>query len=283
MKRVFLTGATSYLGSQFIQLYGSKYSIFWVSRQNGCDLLDFQKVSQWFHEFKPDFIVHTAASIGRDSQADGDIIHTNPAITEHLISLAKIFDIPFIFTSTEAVYWWKEQEGNYSENDTLKPRNEYGQSKILSENIIQDSWLPYLITRWHRYVWLNGDYHRPKQFLDFFVSALRWDILHLDSKKVFTPVHIDHLCSIIDFYIENKSKERILINVWTETSTTFYQFMKDVLEACWKETSFLFSDWEEKGWPHNSSLDISLLLKSDFPKMTYREMITRIKDSYLKV
>ncbi len=281
MKKIFLTWSTSYLWSRFIELFKDRYEIFGVSRLAGCDLLDFDTVSQKFNEFQPDIIIHLAANLGRDSQSHSDITQTNPAITQHLLSLAKERKIPFVFTSTEAVYGWREDTGNYNENDTLQPRSEYWQSKVLSEALIKESGLPYLITRAHRYIGVNTLYSRPKQFPDILSKILLWEEAHLDAEKIFTPVHIDHLAHVIDFYIANKSTEKILMNIGSDVSTTFYTLMKDISHIIWVDSSKIYPDGEEKWWPLNSSLDISLLKKSEFPKMSYEEMLFKIKADIL--
>ncbi len=91
MKKIFLTGSTSFLGSKFIELYKDTYDIFGVSAHDllhPVDLLDFEAVKKAYTAFQPDIIIHTAADLGRDQTTSNTIVHTNPAITKNLIDVA---------------------------------------------------------------------------------------------------------------------------------------------------------------------------------------------------
>src|SRR5579872_425815 len=147
--KIFLTGSTSYVGTKFIEMFGSQFDIFGIARTDGThpiDLLDSPSVKNAFLSFEPDFVLHLAADVGRDATTSDEITKTNPAITKSLIELALPNRIPFIFTSTEAVYGGKEQAGRYVETDPYQPRNPYGASKVHSEKLLMASGLPYLIT-----------------------------------------------------------------------------------------------------------------------------------------
>ncbi len=165
--KIFITGSTGYLGTKFVDLYGSKYAICGVAKHdanNPLDLLDVEELTRLYSQFDPDVIIHLAADVGRNTTTSNEIIKTNPSIVQNLISLAKPKQTPFIFTSTEAVYGGKWEVGDYNESDSLTPRSPYGESKAASEKLLVASGLPYLITRGHRHVGISPRFHKENGF-----------------------------------------------------------------------------------------------------------------------
>lgn len=280
MKKIFLTGSTSYLGTKFIELYGSQFDIFGIARSdknNPIDLLDFESVSRAFNGFKPDFVIHLAADLGRDYASSNQIKETLPAITSHLVDLAKSSNTPIIFTSTEAVYGGKEATSGYVETDELKPRSLYGEAKVESERIVKESGLPYLITRGHRYVGISKSFNKPKQFPDTLKALQAGETVHLDSHKIFTPFLINNACDVFAHYIDQDSEKQLVLNVGVNKPTTFYDFVVDVAKALELDTELVKADGEESGWPENSSLSMAKLRELEYPYVSYEEMLNVIK------
>jgi dTDP-4-dehydrorhamnose reductase len=280
MQKVFLTGSTGYLGTKFVELYSPYFDIMGISRtddHNPIDLLDSQSLKEAFNEFQPDFILHLAADVGRDATTSTEITTTNPAITKNLIDLALPRKVPFIFTSTEAVYGGKETSGNYVETDDYRPRSPYGTSKVISEKLLIKSGLPYLITRGHRHVGASGEFVGTKQFPDTLQTLENGKIVHLDSKKIFTPVLINNVCDIFSHYIKNDADKQILINIGVDRKLTYYDFFLDVARALNIQHDLVKADGNETGWPLDSSLLTEKLRKLNYPHVGYEVMIEIIK------
>lgn len=283
-KKIFLTGASGFLGSKFVQLHGDDFEIFAVSRSHSetpIDLIDFPVVAKAFTEFQPDFVCHFAADLGRDTATAVTILETDPGITKHLVELAKPRNVPFIFASTEAVYGGKESAGNYKETDAPKPRSLYGQSKVLSETIIKESGLPYLITRGHRFVGVNFAYNRPKQFPDALRSILRGETIHCDSKKLFTPMFIDNMCDVLVHYIEHDADKQLVLNIGIDRPVTYFELLRDVSLAMNLGTDLVQSDGEEAGWMQNGTLCVKTQRTAGYPTVTYDDMIKIIAEEAL--
>lgn len=276
--KIFLTGSTGYLGTKFVDLYGLKFDILEVSRsaEPSIDLLDVQAVKHAYREFKPDYIVHLAADTGRDSTTSDEIIKSTSQTMADLIQLAQIDRTPFIFSSTEAVYGGKKT-GGYHETDAYNPRSSYGASKVAAEQLLKSSGLPYLITRGHRHVGVSKRFKGPKQFPDTLSALERNEVMHLDSRKVFTPVLINHVCDIIVYHIEHQADKQTILNMGTDKSTTYYEFVSDVAKAVGISKELLMPDGNETGWPEDSSLSVKKLEELAYPTMRYDEMIQTIK------
>lgn len=280
MKKIFLTGSTSFLGTKFIELYGHKYDIFGLSRSDSkhpIDLMDFAAVQNAYQQFKPDIVIHTAADLGRDTTTASTITETNPAITKHLVDLARGTGTPFIFTSTEAVYGGKEEAGEYAEDDQFKPRSPYGQSKVLSEAVVKASGLPYLITRGHRCVGISKGFDKPKQFPDTLKALLAGQAVHLDSTKLFKPVLINNICDIIDYYIEHDAHKQVIVNIGVDKPTTYYDFVRDVARTLGIDENLIHPDGNEAGWPQNSTLSLEKIQSLGYPALAYEAMLVTMK------
>ncbi len=281
--KIFLTGSTGYVGTKFMELYGSQFDIFGVAgsdKNNPVDLRDFKSLQSLYTRFKPDIVIHMAADVGRDTTTSDQITTTNPAMTKNLIDLALPDKTPIIFTSTEAVYGGKEHVGGYSENDDYRPRSPYGASKVASEKLLMAAGLPYRITRGHRHVGISKHFNRSKQFPDTLSDLIAGKIIHADSQKLFTPVLINNACDIFAHYIAKDSSQQRLINIGTDRTVTFYKLMIDVAKALGIESSLIRPDGEESGWPQNSTLSVKKLSELGYPTITYQQIIDTIRTDY---
>ena len=80
MKKILLTGSTSFLGSKFIELYNGRFDILGIARSDylyPIDLLDFNAVKKVYEDFQPDIVIHCAADVGIDPSTSSTIVQTN--------------------------------------------------------------------------------------------------------------------------------------------------------------------------------------------------------------
>lgn len=280
MKRILLTGSTSFLGSKFIQLYENQFNILGIAKSdknNPIDILDFDGLKKLYVRFNPDVIIHTAAV----TLPDADKLKTiNIKGTENVINIAKIYNTPLIFTSSESVYGGKEQTGNYVETDPYKPRNAYAETKVESEIMIKASGLNYLIIRPHRFVGINKTYDKPKQFPDTLKALLHNQEVHLDSHRLFKPCLINHISQVFIHYIEYDCDKQVLINIGVDRTTTYYDFIRDVAVALDLNEELIKSDGEETAWPENSTVSIEKMRDLGYPVLSYLQLLEILKQDW---
>ncbi|MCI0920263.1 SDR family oxidoreductase [Sphingobacterium rhinopitheci] len=149
--RIFITGSNGFLAQKFCELIKDEqlpYNVLGVSKSANrniylnddefvrLDLVDFEVLKQEITKFKPTHILHTAAVTAveacEEDKQYADLI--NVALTEYLSQYAKDNNSHFTFISTDFVF--DGTEGPYSEEDSTKAVNYYGQSKILAENAV---------------------------------------------------------------------------------------------------------------------------------------------------
>ncbi|HYK08244.1 MAG TPA: sugar nucleotide-binding protein [Candidatus Eisenbacteria bacterium] len=282
MKKIFLTGSTSFLGSKFIELYKDQYNIFGVAKSDPVhpvDVLDLDAVKKAYLEFLPDVIIHTAALVDHNNP---DLVGPNVLVTKNVVEVAKMHNIPIIFASSESVYGGKENTGEYVETDPYKPRNAYGESKVESEKVVIASGLPYLITRCHRYVGINKNYTKPKQFLDSIRPLIKGEEVHVDSHKLFRPCLINNIADVYVHYIEHDADKKIIINLGVDRATTYYNFIVDVAKELGLDTHLVKPDGEEKNWPENSTLSVEIMKSLGYPFLTYQNLLVTLKKDWGK-
>lgn len=280
MKRILLTGSTSFLGSKFIQLYENQFDILGIAKSdknNSIDILDFDGLKKLYARFNPNVIIHTAAVIYSDAD---QLKNINIKGTQNMINIAKIHNTPLIFTSSESIYGGKEQTGNYVETDPYKPRNTYAETKVESEIMIKASGLNYLIIRPHRFVGINKTYDKPKQFADTLKALLQNQPVHLDSHRLFKPCLINHISQVFVHYIEHDCDKQIIINIGVDKATTDYDFIKDVAIELDLNQGLIKSDGEETAWPENSTVSIEKMRDLGYPVLSYLQLLEILKQDW---
>lgn len=281
MKKILLTGSTSYLGLKFIELYKDAYDILGISKSDPVhpvDLLDLDALKSVVAEFIPDVIIHTAAIVDQDAEK---VRIPNIQSTKNVVEAAKINNTPIIFSSSESVYGGKETLGNYIETDPYKQRSVYGETKVESEKIIIQSGLKYLITRAHRYVGINNNYHNPKQFPDTLNKLIAGESVVLDDHKLFRPCLINNIADVYAHYIENDLDKKLIFNLGVDKTTTYFDFIVDVVESLGLDPKLIESGGNELTWPENSTLSIDRLKSSKYPSASYTEVLDVIRQDYL--
>ncbi len=145
--RILLTGATGQLGSYVLRhMRNLDLTVEpWSSRAGanvvgfGCrhvDLLDADRVSQAFQEFRPHIVLH-AAAISRAAACFKDPARArlvNSTATKLLAELADKHRARLILTSTDQIF--DGRHGHYCETDQATPLSTYGRSKAVAEQCV---------------------------------------------------------------------------------------------------------------------------------------------------
>jgi UDP-glucose 4-epimerase len=154
MKKIFVTGGAGYIGSHVVKALGEKgfeilvYDNLSTGHKEAVlygkliqgDLADKDFLYKVLEEYKPDAVMHFAASIEVAESVKKPLKYyrNNTANTLNLLEVMKDLGIKnFIFSSTAAVYG-NPQEIPIKESAPLNPINPYGQSKAFVEGILKD-------------------------------------------------------------------------------------------------------------------------------------------------
>ncbi len=154
MKKIFVTGGAGYIGSHVVKALGEKgfellvYDNLSTGHKEAVlygkliqgDLADKDFLYKILEEYKPDAVMHFAASIEVAESVKKPLKYykNNTANTLNLLEAMKDLGIKnFIFSSTAAVYG-NPKEIPVKESAPLSPINPYGQSKAFVEGILKD-------------------------------------------------------------------------------------------------------------------------------------------------
>jgi dTDP-4-dehydrorhamnose reductase len=148
MKKLLVTGASGFIGSNFCKLYSDTYKIYGLYSQHAihypgveavkADITNEEEVKALFKKLKPDAVLHLAAlSDPNYCQQNPDLsLETHVIATEYLASESAQLRIPFVFASTDLVFDGKNAP--YKETAVPNPISTYGTHKAIAEHAVHD-------------------------------------------------------------------------------------------------------------------------------------------------
>ena len=154
MAKILVTGGAGYIGSHVVKLLGENgYEVLTYDNLSTghrravlygdlikADLADKETLRKVFKEFKPDAVMHFAASIVVPESVKNPLKYyrNNVVNTINLLEAMEEFGVKnFIFSSSAAVYGIPKKIP-VSENAPLNPINPYGETKATVERILRD-------------------------------------------------------------------------------------------------------------------------------------------------
>lgn len=213
---ILVTGANGFLGQHLTKyLSARQYHIIAASRGNrrlpadistqyfSTELTDANAVTALLSATKPQIIIHTAAISlpGECEQNKRNCLQHNVEATRHLLRAFKQIQSPgslFIYLSTDFIFG---ENGPHSEDDVAGPLNFYGESKLLAEELVINSGVPYAIVR---PVFIYGNIWqglRPS-FLHWVKNSLaQQKAIKVVSDQQRTPTYVYDICAGINAII----------------------------------------------------------------------------------
>ena len=241
MKRVILvTGGAGFIGSNFIHFMFNKYkdnihiinldkltyagSLENLARINGrenysffkMDICDKDSVEKIFKYNNVDVVVNFAAEshVDRSIKDSYQFVYTNVVGTQILLDIAKKYwvkndEFPqskkFIQVSTDEVYGSLDNNGFFTEESPLKPRNPYSASKASADLLVQSFFytygLPINITRCTNNY---GPYQFPEKLVPLTVKCcLNGNFIPIygDGTNIRDWIFVEDHCKAIDAVI----------------------------------------------------------------------------------
>jgi dTDP-4-dehydrorhamnose reductase len=148
MKKLLLTGASGFVGSNFCKLYSNEYKIYGLYSRHTihydkveavkADITNEEEVKALFKKLKPDAVLHLAALSDPNycQQNPEQSLESNVIATEYLVSESAQLRIPFVFASTDLVF--DGRNAPYKETDVPNPISTYGTHKAIAEHAVHD-------------------------------------------------------------------------------------------------------------------------------------------------
>jgi nucleoside-diphosphate-sugar epimerase len=151
IKKVFVTGATGFIGRHLIQLLADEgYYVGILVRSpasfsNGGgmknvtsfigDVRHYDDLKTAFSAFKPDAVIHLVTYYAVMHRADeiGVMLDTNVKGTINLLEAAKESGTVRLFVNTSTCAVYKQKKQHLTEDDAIKPQNLYAVTKLQAE------------------------------------------------------------------------------------------------------------------------------------------------------
>jgi len=132
-KKILVTGGNGRFAS-VLKKKNKKLNLIFKSKKQ-CNILNFKSLERCIKKTKPNVVLHCAGLSRPMSTHDKDIsksIDINIIGTANVTKICKKYNLKLIYFSSGYVYEGKK--GNYSEEDPVKPFNNYGLSKLGGES-----------------------------------------------------------------------------------------------------------------------------------------------------
>lgn len=136
MSKILVTGGDGRFAKELKKL-PSKYKFFFRNKKQ-LDILSVKSIKKEVNKFKPKILLHLAGlsrPMNIHEKKISKSIDLNIIGTANLVKVCIEKKIKIIFFSTNYVY--PGTKGNYKENDSLLPWNNYGWSKLGAESSVQ--------------------------------------------------------------------------------------------------------------------------------------------------
>lgn len=171
VKKILVTGGLGTLGGYVPNVF-SRSKVILMGKES-LDVTKKNQVAEQIDKYRPDFLIHLAAITNVDLCEKERSLAMNVHVwgMENVVWVCKKYNIPLIYISTAAVFDGKNPPfGGYRENDTPKPSNFYGETKLLGEKIIQKTLKRFLIVR---VGWLIGGGRKEKKFISYITDTIQ--------------------------------------------------------------------------------------------------------------
>lgn len=225
MKTILITGSGGFVGKNLKEFFNTKYNLL-TPRSFELDLCDKTAVKEYFRVNSIDFIIHCSSKGGYRNLKDIDSTEMdNISMVNNILNFKKndarviLFGSGAMYSKDRPLCKVKETEiGNFI------PQDLYGKSKYEISKIVQKR---------NDVVCLNifgcyGKYEKETRFPTYAIKQnLNRQKISINQNVVFDYLYIQDLCNIIQFFIKNIPKNKIL-NVTPTKSISLYEISKIV-------------------------------------------------------
>ncbi|MFA4861927.1 NAD(P)-dependent oxidoreductase [Methanoregula sp.] len=243
MKKILITGANGFLGSNFTRFFvdSKKYSVILTSQKcpeiakdddlpfHSGNLLDESFLESLLRQEKPDVIINTVSLVNVDlCEEKPDLARQITVQTaKNLAVAAKKYRTRLLYISTDQVFDGKNRM--YTEEDVPNPINQYGQTKLEAERVTRHHLPEAVIIRTNFFGWSPAG-HVPT-FGEWVYNSLKsGKPMHLFTNFFFTPIEVTYLSEAIDTIIPAGFSG--LVNITGTDRCSKYEFGIALADIC---------------------------------------------------
>ena len=157
MKKILVLGSTGQIGTA-LKKDLTKWCEATFLNRNDLDFADIESLSAKLKDFKPDFIINSAAytDVDQAEEFQENAFQVNSFAVEKLSKLANSIGAVLVHFSTDYVFDGKKNTP-YTETETPNPLSIYGKSKLEGERFVEKNCSKFLILRTSGVISKNND------------------------------------------------------------------------------------------------------------------------------
>ncbi|WP_034042361.1 dTDP-4-dehydrorhamnose reductase [Wocania ichthyoenteri] len=229
-KRVLVTGANGQLGKTINELFSkNEYSLeFTFVTKAELDITKEADLKLFFKKNKFDYCINCAAytNVEQAEKMPKIAYKVNAEGVKYLAEACKETDTVLIHISTDYVFDGEKTEP-YTVEDKPNPINEYGKSKLLGEQHIQDILEKYFIIRTS---WLYSKKHGNNFYKTIFKKAKAGEDLFVTDTQIGCPTNTESLANYTINLIIYKLEDYRIRHFCDEKIMTWYDFAEQTLK-----------------------------------------------------
>ncbi|MDT2846009.1 dTDP-4-dehydrorhamnose reductase [Enterococcus thailandicus] len=271
-----LTGGNGQLGTELRHLLDEKNLPYVSTDAKELDITDEKGTMEYIAELKPDVIFHCAAYTAVDKAEDeGKELDEKINVdgTRNVALAAKVVNAKLVYISTDYVFDGKKEQAEYEVDDSTNPLNEYGRTKLLGEQAVEEILEDYYIIRTS---WVFGIYGHNFVFTMQRLAETH-DRLTVVNDQFGRPTWTRTLAEFMVYVIEQKAPYGIY-HLSNENSCSWYEFAKEILKDTDVEVAPVTSaEFPQKAVrPQYSVMSLKKAEKLGFSIPTWQEALAQM-------
>lgn len=271
-----LTGGNGQLGTELRHLLDEKNLPYVSTDAKELDITDEKGTMEYIAELKPDVIFHCAAYTAVDKAEDeGKELDEKINVdgTRNVALAAKAVNAKLVYISTDYVFDGKKEQAEYEVDDSTNPLNEYGRTKLLGEQAVEEILEDYYIIRTS---WVFGIYGHNFVFTMQRLAETH-DRLTVVNDQFGRPTWTRTLAEFMVYVIEQKAPYGIY-HLSNENSCSWYEFAKEILKDTDVEVAPVTSaEFPQKAVrPQYSVMSLKKAENLGFSIPTWQEALTQM-------
>lgn len=285
--KILITGANGMLGCDLQEVLAD-YDVI-ATGSKDLDISNYDMVISKFNEFKPDFVINSAAFTAVDDCEThyDDAYNVNAIGPKNLAIVCNERDIPLVHISTDYVFNGQKTTP-LVEDDEIGPKSAYGKTKLAGEEFIQENIEKYYILRT---AWLYG-YHGNNFVKTMLSLAESHDEVTVVYDQVGSPTFTHDLAlairELVEYYENNKedTSKYGIYHLTNSAECSWYEFTKEFYKLANLNTKVKPVTTEEfprpAPRPNYSVLSNEKWIKAGFkPMRNYKEAVKDYLDMIL--
>ncbi len=231
MTRVAVIGSTGQLGSDLVKIFraAESYTVAPLTRAE-IECTEPASVNQVLRRVRPEIVVNCAGFVRVDECEDhpDEAFSVNATGALNVARVCQEIGALCVYVSTDYVFDG-EKGSSYAEDESPRPINVYGTSKIAGEYLVQQSCHDWLVVRMASLFGKEGSRGKTGNFVDTIVKrAQRGEFIQVVDDIRMSPTYTYDAARAL----ENLVRARVsgVVHLTNAGSCTWYEFARTALE-----------------------------------------------------